>query len=111
MTTRLEKFKKEMEPAKEIYTKEIKDYAEKFDALGEMTLRERPDIDTLDYIYSFEKGITAYYNRHGYHKNSIHLLSFRRKNTAVGVSDYSDLAHLYPRSQIWQTNCFVVQTK
>lgn len=55
MTTRLEKFKKEMEPAKEIYTKEIKDYAEKFDALGEMTLRERPDIDTLDYIYSFEK--------------------------------------------------------
>ena len=55
MTTKLDRFKKEMEPAKEIYTKEIKDFARKFDALGEMTLRERPDIDTMDYIYSFEK--------------------------------------------------------
>jgi hypothetical protein len=55
MVTRLELFKKEMEPAKEIYTKEIKDFAKKYDELGEMTLRERPDIDTADYIYSFEK--------------------------------------------------------
>ena len=55
MPTKLEKFKQEMKPAKELYTKEIEDFAKKFDALGEMTLRERPDIDTLDYIYSFEK--------------------------------------------------------
>lgn len=55
MTTRLERFKREMEPAKELYTKEIKDFAKKFDALGEMSVKERPDIDTLDYIYSFEK--------------------------------------------------------
>ena len=55
MTTRLDRFKEEMEPAKEIYTKEIKDFARKFDALGEMTLRERPDIETMDYIYIFEK--------------------------------------------------------
>lgn len=44
-----------MEPAKELYTNEIKEFAKKYDALGEMTLKERPDIDTVDYIYSFEK--------------------------------------------------------
>ncbi len=55
MTTRLEKFRKEMEPAKEIYTKEIKDFAKNYDFLGEMTIREEPDIDTQDYIFCFEK--------------------------------------------------------
>lgn len=34
MATRLEMFKKEMEPAKEIYTKEIKDFAKNYDFLG-----------------------------------------------------------------------------
>ncbi len=55
MTTRLEKFKKEMEPAKEIYTKEIKDFAKNYDFLGKMTIQELPDIDTQDYIFRFEK--------------------------------------------------------
>jgi len=55
MTTRLERFKRQMEPAKELYTKEISNFAKNFDALGEMSVKERPDIDTLDYIYSFEK--------------------------------------------------------
>lgn len=55
MPTRLEKFKKEMEPAKEIYTKEIKSFAKKYDFLGDMTLKEEPDIDTQDYIFCFEK--------------------------------------------------------
>ena len=47
--------KEEMEPAKKIYTKELKDFAKRFEDLGEMTLKEQPDIDTMDYIYSFEK--------------------------------------------------------
>lgn len=55
MVTRLDMFKKEMEPAKELYTKEIIDYAKNYDFLGKMTLREEPDIDTQDYIFSFEK--------------------------------------------------------
>ncbi|WP_407410785.1 hypothetical protein [Methanobrevibacter sp.] len=55
MTTRLDRFKKEMEPAKEIYTKEIKNFAKNYDFLGEMSLQERPDIDTQDYIFRFEK--------------------------------------------------------
>ena len=53
--TRLSKFKKEMEPAKEIYTKELEDFAKKYDSIGKMSLKEEPDIDTMDYIYSFEK--------------------------------------------------------
>ena len=53
--TRLSKFQKEMEPAKEIYTKELENFAKKYDSIGEMSLKEVPDIDTMDYIYSFEK--------------------------------------------------------
>ena len=55
MVTRLEIFKQEMEPAKEIYTKEITDFAKNYDFLGKMTLEESPDIDTQDYIFRFEK--------------------------------------------------------
>lgn len=55
MVTRLDKFKKEMEPSKELYTQEITDFAKQYDVLGEMTLIEQPDIDTQEYIYSFEK--------------------------------------------------------
>ncbi|MBQ7929176.1 MAG: hypothetical protein IJ287_10630 [Methanobrevibacter sp.] len=55
MITNLDKFKKEMEPSKELYAQEIKDFSKKFDAIGEMTLIEQPDIDTQEYIFSFEK--------------------------------------------------------
>ena len=55
MVTRLEKFKQEMEPAKEIYTKEITDFAKNYEFLGNMTMDELPDIDTQDYIFRFEK--------------------------------------------------------
>ncbi|MBR4447029.1 hypothetical protein [Methanobrevibacter sp.] len=53
--TRLSKFQKEMEPAKEIYTKELENFAKKYDSIGKISLKEVPDIDTMDYIYSFEK--------------------------------------------------------
>ena len=55
MVTRLDLFKKEMEPAKELYTREIVNFTKKYDSLGKMTLVEEPDIDTQEYIYSFEK--------------------------------------------------------
>lgn len=55
VVSRLEIFKKEMEPSKELYTKEIEDFSKKFDVLGKMTLSEFPDIDTQEYIFSFEK--------------------------------------------------------
>ena len=55
MTRKIDKFRESMEPSKELYTKELENYAKKFPSLGKMSLRERPDIDTLDYIYSFKK--------------------------------------------------------
>lgn len=44
-----------MEPSKELYTQEIKDFSKKYDVLGEMTISEFPDIDTQEYLFSFEK--------------------------------------------------------
>lgn len=59
MVTRVELFRKRMEQTEKIYSRELRDYAMKFPVLGEMSLRERPDIDTLDYIYSFKKTTEA----------------------------------------------------
>ncbi len=38
MVTRLELFKKEMEPAFKIYTQELIHFTEKYECLGEMTM-------------------------------------------------------------------------
>lgn len=53
--TCLDEFKREMEPAKKIYTEELKKFAGNFDSLGKMRIFEDPDIDTQEYIYAFEK--------------------------------------------------------
>ena len=54
MVTNLERFKKEMEPARQMYAREIRDFAKKYDALGEMTMGEFPDIDVQEYFFDFE---------------------------------------------------------
>lgn len=54
LVTALDKFKKEMQPAEKLFTREIVDFAKRYDALGEMSMSEFPDIDTQEYIYSFE---------------------------------------------------------
>jgi hypothetical protein len=53
--TYLEEFKREMEPAKEIYTKEIKEFAKKYEFLDNLRIFEEPDIQTQEYIFAFEK--------------------------------------------------------
>ena len=55
LVTNLERFKKEMEPARELYTREIRSFAKRYDALGEMKTSEFPDIDVQEYIFEFEK--------------------------------------------------------
>ena len=55
MVTRLDKFKKEMKPAEKLFTREILNFSKKYDVLGKMTMTEFPDIDTQEYIYSFER--------------------------------------------------------
>lgn len=43
-----------MGPAEKLFTDEIANFARKYDVLGEMTMREFPDIDTQEYIYCFK---------------------------------------------------------
>lgn len=38
----------------EAYSREIEDFTEKYGCLAKMTLMEEPDIDTQEYIFSFE---------------------------------------------------------
>ena len=54
MVTALDRFRKEMHPAERLFSREIVDFAKRYDALGEMSMSEFPDIDTQEYIYSFE---------------------------------------------------------
>ena len=55
MVTNLERFKERMEPARKLYTREIRDFTKKYDALGKMATSEFPDIDVQEYIFEFEK--------------------------------------------------------
>lgn len=43
-----------MQPSMEAYSREIEDFTEKYGCLAKMTLMEEPDIDTREYIFSFE---------------------------------------------------------
>ena len=52
---KIDEFRMEMEESKKIYTEELKRFALKYDFLGEFTIVEEPDIDTVDYIYYFNK--------------------------------------------------------
>ena len=51
VVSRLEIFKKEMEPSKELYANEIVDFSKKFDAIGEMTLIEQPILKLMKKSY------------------------------------------------------------
>ena len=53
--TNLDRFKQKMEPARKIYAREIREFAKKYDVLGEMTTSEFPDIDVQEYIFEFQK--------------------------------------------------------
>ena len=52
--SRFMEFKLSMEPAKKMFTEEIMEFTKRYPFLGEMTIEEEPDIDTLDYIFRFE---------------------------------------------------------
>ena len=50
----MKKVYENLEETHEIFMGELKDFTKKYDFLGEITLTVEPDIDTLDFIYSFE---------------------------------------------------------
>lgn len=87
--TYLDEFKREMEDAKKIYTKEIKNFAKNYDFLGEMEITEEPDIDTQDYIYSFEK----------LNGTSIDVLDTTLKELYVHMKEFSKAQGIYEYSR------------
>ena len=50
----MKKVYENLEETQEIFMNELKDFTQKYDFLGEITLKVEPDIVTLDFIYSFE---------------------------------------------------------
>lgn len=94
MVTGLEKFKKRMGPAKELYASEIKDFTKKYDSLGEMTIKEIPDIDTQDYVFSFEKvnGTSQNELDEIYLEISDHMEEFSKDN---GIEKFCQNAYIW----------------
>ena len=88
MVTRLELFKKEMEPAFNMYTRELIRFTKKYDCLGKMIMSEMPDIDTQEYIYSFEKlgNVSEGEFDEIYSEIFIHMREFSKEN---GIEEFA----------------------
>ena len=93
MATKLDLFKKRMEPAKELYMNELSKFSKKYDTLGKMTLIEAPDIDTQEYLFAFE-------NLNGTSKDELeeifleirgHMEEFSKAN---GIVDFDRLVYI-----------------
>ncbi|MBR5503434.1 MAG: hypothetical protein IKV87_03165 [Methanobrevibacter sp.] len=89
----IDEFRKEMEKPKEIYTKELERFAERYDFLGEFTIVEERDFDTLDYHYVFN-------NLNGTSRETIksarkeiydHMIKFSEDN---GIDEFSENAYI-----------------
>lgn len=94
---KIDEFKKEMEKPKKIYTEELKKFTTKYDFLGEMTLVEEPDIDTVDYIYYFNKvnGTSQKTLDSTLKEICRHMVNFSR---SIGIDEFSKNAYiLYKR--------------
>lgn len=90
MVTRLELFKKEMEPAEKLYSQELIKFSKRYDVLGKMILTEEPDIDTQEYIYFFEKlnNPTPKQIEETYLEIFKHMREFSKENKIEEFSQY-----------------------
>ena len=77
---KIDRFRMRMEKPKEIYTEELEKFSKKYDFLGDMRIIEEPDIDTLDYIYCFNK----------LNETSEETLDLALKEIYDHMDDYSD---------------------
>jgi len=50
----LKKVYENLDDTQRIFMDELEDFTGRYDFLGEITLTVEPDIDTMDFIYSFE---------------------------------------------------------
>ena len=94
---KIDEFRMEMEKPKAIYTEELKKFTEKYDFLGEMTLVEQPDIETVDYIYYFNKlnGTRPETLNSALKEIYAHMVKFSKSN---GIDEFSRNAYiLYKR--------------
>ena len=80
--TYLDEFKREMAEAEKIYSKEIQEFAKKYDFLGEMIIIEEPDITTQEYVYTFENlnGTSADTLRETRKELKRHMKEFSKEN-------------------------------
>lgn len=94
MVTRLDLFKKEMEPSEKLYTQELREFSKRYDVLGKMTLIEEPDIDTQEYIYSFEKlnGTSPEQIDEIYLEIFKHMRGFSKEN---GIEEFSQNVRIW----------------
>ena len=76
-----------LEKTKEMFMAELKDFISQYDFLGEITLTEQMDIDTMDYLYSIENlngtSVEELYPIIG--EISRHMKQFSKKNN---IYDY-----------------------
>ena len=91
---KIDEFRKEMEEPKRIYSQELEKFAKRYDFLGNFTIVEEPDIDTVDYIYYFN-------NLNGTSKEILdlasdeiydHMVKFSKAN---GIDEFSENAHIF----------------
>ena len=91
---KIDEFRMEMEEPKKIYSEELKRFTKRYDFLGEFTIIEEPDIDTLDYFFCFN-------NLNGTSKEIIkaacseiykHMVNFSKAN---GIDEFSSNAYIH----------------
>lgn len=91
---KIDEFRMEMEESKKIYSEELRRFAKRYDFLGEFTIVEEPDIDTIDYIYYFnnlngtrdeilDSACDEIYN---------HMVNFSKAN---GIDEFSENAYIF----------------
>ncbi|MBQ2961593.1 hypothetical protein [Methanobrevibacter sp.] len=90
---KIDEFRMEMEESKRIYTEELRKFSEKFDFLGDFTIVEEPDIDTVDYIYHFNNlnGTSKEILNSARNEIYKHMVRFSKSN---GIDDFSRNAYI-----------------
>lgn len=90
---KIDRFRMRMEKPKEIYTNELKRFSRKYDFLGDFTIVEERDIDTVDYIYYFNNlnGTSREIINSARDEMYDHMIKFCEDN---GIDEFSENAFI-----------------
>ena len=91
---KIDEFRMEMEESKRIYTEELKKFAKRYYFLGDFTIVEEPDIDTLDYIFYFNSlnGTEKEILNSACDEIYKHMVKFSKDN---GIDEFSENAYIF----------------